>query len=198
VTIWQPFQAISQIRFGPDWSNGDIAKNGTFFTDISRGKLPSVSWIAPTGVNSDHPGRGAFGTKAVDTGPAWVGSIVNAVGNSKYWNTTAIFVTWDDWGGFYDHVQPPQIDANGLGFRVPLIVISPYAKHGYVSHVQHEFGSILHFTEEQFGIASLSTRDLISDDLLDCFDFSQSPSGFSPFAHGEYDHQDTSPADDDL
>lgn len=198
LSIWQPFQAISQIRFGPDWSNGDIANSPTFFTDISRGTLPSVSWIAPTGVNSDHPGDGIFGTKHTDTGPAWVGSIVNAIGNSKYWNTTAIIVTWDDWGGFYDHVPPPQIDANGLGFRVPLLVISPYARHGYVSHAQHEFGSILHFTEEQFGIRSLSTRDFISDDLSDCFDFTQSPGNFSPFSHGEYDHTDTSPPDNDL
>jgi phospholipase C len=198
MSIWQAFQAISQVRYGPDWTNGDVAKSTSFFTDVSGGRLPSVSWIVPTGVNSDHPGSNSFGTKSSDTGPAWVSSIVNAVGSSKYWKNTAIFVTWDDWGGWYDHVAPQQIDQNGLGFRVPLLVISPYAKRGYVSHVQHEFGSILHFTEEQFSLPSLFARDAISDDLSDCFDFTQTPGGFSPFAHGQYDHQDTSPPDDDL
>ena len=95
-----------------------------------------------------------------------------------FWNSTAIFVTWDDWGGWYDHVPPQQLDEMGLSFRVPLLVISPYARHGYVSHVQHEFGSILHFTEENFSIPSLNDSDRRADDLSDCFDFSQSPQPF--------------------
>jgi phospholipase C len=140
--------------------------------DISAGKLPGVSWVIPDGASSDH----ASATNG--SGPAWVASVVNAIGDSQYWNNTAIFVTWDDWGGWYDHVSPPMYNSYELGFRVPLIVISPYARPGYVSHVQHEFGSILHFTEEAFGLTPLGYTDTRADDLSDCFNFNQPPLPF--------------------
>jgi phospholipase C len=89
-------------------------------------------------------------------------------------------VTWDDWGGWYDHVRPPVYNSYELGFRVPLIVISPYAKNHYVSHRQHEFGSILKFVEKTFGLPSLHTTDVRADDLSDCFDFSKPPTKFQP------------------
>jgi phospholipase C len=108
--------------------------------------------------------------------------VVNAIGQSQYWNSTVIFVTWDDWGGWYDHVKPAQYNSYELGLRVPLIVISPYAKTHYVSHVQHEFGSILKFTEETFGLGSLGTTDVRSDDLSDCFNFGQAPQRFIPIS----------------
>ncbi|HTZ89070.1 MAG TPA: alkaline phosphatase family protein [Alloacidobacterium sp.] len=165
--IWSAYDAIRHIRFGPDWSGDIISPETQVLSDIENGNLAQVSWVIPTRANSDHP------NSASNTGPDWVASIVNEIGASKYWANTAIFITWDDWGGWYDHVPPPQVDEMGLGFRVPLIVVSPYARHGYISHKQHEFGSILHFTEEVFGLPSLGTRDAISDDLLDCFDFSQ-------------------------
>jgi phospholipase C len=116
-----------------------------------------------------------------------VASIVNSIGNAKtcdggagYWSDTAIIVTWDDWGGWYDHVTPPIRNYNELGLRVPLLVISPYARRGYVSKVQHEFGSILAFAEETFGIpkGSLKSTDASADDLSDAFDFSQKPRAF--------------------
>jgi phospholipase C len=116
------------------------------------------------------------------SGPSWVASVVNAVGESRYWDSTAIFLIWDDWGGWYDHVAPKVYDSYELGFRVPLIVISPYAKLGYVSHVPHEFGSILKFTEETFGLPSMGTTDARADDLSDCFNFSQSPTPFTPIS----------------
>ncbi len=126
----------------------------------------------PSGPDSDH-------AKTTDgTGPSWVAGIVNAIGESKYWNDTAIFVTWDDWGGWYDHLKPPMYHTYELGFRVPLLVISPYAKHLYVSHKQHEFGSILKFVEETYGLGSLKTTDVRSDDLADCFNFNQPPRKF--------------------
>jgi phospholipase C len=103
---------------------------------------------------------------------------VNAIGKSKYWDHTAIFVTWDEWGGWYDHVKPPQYNSYELGFRVPLIVISPYAKSHYVSHREHEFGSILKFAERALGLGSLDTTDVRSDDLADCFNFSRGPRAF--------------------
>lgn len=143
-------------------------------TDISNAQLPQVVWVTPTQAASDHP-------KVNDgSGPSWVGSIVNAIGESQYWNSTAIFITWDDWGGFYDHVSPRIYNSFELGFRVPLIVVSPYAKQGYVSHTQHEFGSLLKFTEETFDLPSLGTTDSRADDLSDCFDFGKPMARFRP------------------
>ena len=119
------------------------------------------------------------------SGPAWVASIVNAIGNSAYWANTAIIITWDDWGGWYDHVAPKVIN-DGLswgsgyvyGFRVPLIVVSPYAKAAYISHVTHDFGSILKFIETTFTLPSLGYADVAADDLSDCFNLTQSPLTF--------------------
>lgn len=164
--IWSAFDAIKHIRYGPDWAGDVVSPETQVLNDIESGNLAQVSWVIPTAANSDHPANNS------NTGPDWVASIVNEIGASPYWKNTAIFITWDDWGGWYDHVPPPQVDEMGLGFRVPLIMVSPYARHGYVSHNVHEFGSILHFTEERFGLPSLNTRDAISDDLSDCFDFS--------------------------
>ena len=166
------YDAIRHIRFGKDWTPSHIGvPETTIFDDVKNGALAQVSWVTPTCANSDHPDCGHEGEL---TGPAWVGAVVNAVGASKYWNDTAILITWDDWGGFYDHLKPPVVTSDGLGFRVPLIVVSPYAKHAYVSHANHEFGSILHFTERVYGLESLNTADSRSDDLADCFDFSHS------------------------
>jgi phospholipase C len=171
-SIWTGPNAISHIRNGADWSKVIIPETGVL-NDISNNTLAQVSWVIPNGANSDH----ANGNQG--TGPAWVASIVNAIGGSRYWNDTAIFITWDDWGGWYDHVAPPHIyNAYELGFRVPLIVVSPYAKAGYVSHQVHEFGSILRFTEETFGLGSLGYTDARSDDLMDCFNLNQTPITF--------------------
>ena len=104
--------------------------------------------------------------------------MVNAVGKSKYWKSTAIFVTWDDWGGWYDHVPPPIINSYMYSFRVPLLVVSPYAKSGYVSHVNHDFSSIVKFVETAFGLPSLGFGDARADDLTDFFNFNQKPLPF--------------------
>jgi phospholipase C len=172
-SIWSVFDAIRHIRYGPDWDQNVVTPDTKILTDIANGQLAQVSWVVPDYPYSDHAGLGATAK-----GPDWVASIVNAIGTSPYWNSTAILISWDDWGGWYDHVPPPQIDKMGLGFRVPLIVVSPWAKHGYISHDQHEFGSFLKFTEEVFNLPSLGTRDAISDDLSDCFDFNQTPPPF--------------------
>jgi phospholipase C len=170
--IWNAPDAVLHIRLSPEFSTDVVAPPSQVLTDIAAGNLADVVWVTPTGLASDH----AMATNG--SGPSWVASIVNAIGESQYWNHTAIFVTWDDWGGWYDHVKPPVYNSYELGFRVPLIVISPYAKNGYVSHVQHEFGSILKFTEKIFGLPSLHTTDVRADDLFDCFDFAQPPSKF--------------------
>ena len=108
-------------------------------------------------------------------------SVVNAVGKSAYWKNTAIVVVWDDWGGWYDNVPPPQPDYTSLGMRVPLLVISPWSRHGYVSHTEYNFGSILKFVEQNFGTGSLGATDASANSLGDVFDFTQTPPRFHPF-----------------
>jgi phospholipase C len=136
------------------------------------------------------------------TGPSWVASIVNAVGNSPYWSDTAIFITWDDWGGWYDHVPPTIYDSYEYGFRVPMIVVSSYARQHYISHVDHDFGSILKFIEEKFDLGSLGFADSRADNLSDCFDFTK-PHSFrtipAPYDANYFLHDKTPPIplDDD-
>ena len=171
--FWDGPSSIQHIYDDPAEYAHVVTPETQIFTDIGSGNLAGVSWVIPNGINSDHPGVHS------NTGPSWVASIVDAIGASPYWNTTAIFVTWDDWGGMYDHVAPPIQSSYSLGFRVPLIVISPYAKSGYVSHERHDFGSIIHFVEDAWGLGTLGFSDASSDDLGDCFDFSQAPRPFS-------------------
>jgi phospholipase C len=161
---------------GSDWVNNVSLQSKSnpapILTDISNNNLPAVSWIIPSAANSDHADLNDGG------GPSWVASIVNAIGNSPYWGNTAIIISWDDWGGWYDHVAPRVINSYEYGFRVPLIVVSPYAKPQYISHVSHDFGSILKFIEEDFGLASLGYADAVADDLSDCFNLTQQPLTF--------------------
>ncbi len=172
--LWHAFDAIQHVRYGPDYANV-ISPSQTILADISAGQLPAVSWVMPASeAYSDHPGSRS------SKGPSWVAAVVNAVGESPYWNSTAIFITWDDWGGWYDHVAPKMYNHFELGFRVPLVIVSPYAKARFVSHKRHEFGSILHFSETAFGLGSLGTTDKRSDDLGDCFDFKKPPRQFVP------------------
>ncbi len=167
-SLWTPFDAIRHIRYGADWTQNQIAPETTILADIAHSTLRDVSIVTPDAFNSDHA---RFPST---TGPAWVSSIVSAIGGSIYWKDTAIFVTWDDWGGWYDHVVPPHIDQNGAGFRVPLMAISPYAKHGYVSHVQFETASITRYIEDTFGLPTLGQRDATASAPHDMFDYSQS------------------------
>jgi phospholipase C len=169
---WNGFDAIKKVRYSADWGQHISRPNTKVFTDIKNGSLPSVSWVIPTIADSDHPGSGC------NTGPRWVTKVVNAIGTSRYWNTTAIILLWDDWGGWYDNVPPPQVNYTSLGFRVPMIVISPYAKTGYVSHTPYQFGSVLKFMEQKFGLGSLGTTDATANSMVDIFDFSQAPLQF--------------------
>ena len=168
--IWSAYDAIKHIRFGNDWSSNVISPPPTVLTDIESGNLAQATWITPSADYSDHPGPGL-----TSMGPDWVASITNAIGASQYWDSTVIFISWDDWGGWYDHVPPPMVDNMGLGFRVPVLVVSPYANHGYISHTQHEFSGFLKYTEEVFNLPSLGTRDVNADDFADCFNYSQTP-----------------------
>jgi phospholipase C len=168
------FESIHSI-FDTLLYDNSVITSERYFDDVAV-SLPSVTWVTPQIFNSDHPGAeyNALG------GPCWVASIVNATGSSKFWNSTVIFVTWDDWGGFYDHVRPRERGLLGPDFRVPLIVISPYSKRHYVSHKVHTHGSILHFIEERFKVQSLGTTDRTSDNLADFFDLKRKPQPFEP------------------
>jgi phospholipase C len=186
-----------------------VSPDTTVLKDIKSGNLAQVSWVTPSGQNSDHPGP-----QSGDKGPSWVASIVNAVGESKYWNSTAVIVMWDEWGGWYDEVIPkqyadPQTKAyEGLGFRVPLIVISPYAKAGYISHQQHEIASTLKFIEETFDLPTIGKCTPKADSFADCradgfddmFDYTQQPIPFVPIS-SKYEaqyfltHRDDTPGD---
>jgi len=170
---WSGYQAVKHIFRGPDWKNDVITPNWRFITDVRAGKLANFTWITPQCAESDHNECGG------GYGPSWVSAIVNTVGNSKFWNSTAIFVQWDDWGGLYDHVAPPLEDYDGNGFRVPLLVISPYAKKDHVSHVQFETTSVLRFAEDLYGLAHMTAADTRANSpATDCFDFSQKPRPF--------------------
>jgi phospholipase C len=189
--MWEPFEAIKYVRYGDDWASKVVAPQTKVLIDATHGKLPAVSWVTPTEEDSDHPAA------LSDRGPSWVASVVNAVGESSYWPTSAIIVIWDDWGGFYDNAAPPQLDYRGLGIRVPCLIISPYAKRGYVSHVQYEYGSILRFIEEVYGLpggsigsTSQGYTDGRAAGLDDAFNFRQKARKFekirSKYSTGDF------------
>ena len=170
---WSSFRAIKHIYKKRDWQFV-VSPNWKFITDVRRGRLANFTWITPVCDDSDHVECGG------GYGPSWVAALVNTVGKSKFWDSTAIFVQWDDWGGLYDHVPPPYADRDGLGFRVPLLVISPYAKHDYVSHVQYETTSVLRFAEDLFGLGQLAAADRrAASPAADCFNFSRKPRAFA-------------------
>jgi phospholipase C len=170
--VWNGYRAIHKIFYGPDWKTNISVPNTNIFTDIKGGKLPSVSWVIPSLYDSDHPASGC------DGGPYWVTKVINALGTSPYWQNTAIILLWDDWGGWYDNVPPPQVNYTSLGFRVPMIVISPFAKPHNIAHTQYDFGSILKLMEQTFGLGSLGKDDATSNSMEDAFDFTQTPNTF--------------------
>jgi phospholipase C len=162
------YDAINHIRNGPDWTL-DVVPIAQFLTDAQNGNLPSVSWvIIGMGLN-DHPPTSMCQAENESV------LYMNALMQGPQWSSTAVFLTWDDYGGFYDHVNPPALDTWGLGPRVPMIVISPYAKPGHISHTQYEFSSVLKFIEERFNLPFLTTRDAGANDTTDSFNFSQTP-----------------------
>ena len=182
--IWNPLPDFQTVHDDHELSNIQDVRH--FFKDAANGTLPEVSWIVPNNRVSEHP------PSLISNGQAWVTRLVNTVMRSRAWDSTAIFLAWDDWGGFYDHVAPTKIDQNGLGLRVPGIVISPYARTGVVDHHIYSFDSYLRFIEDDFLGGSrldpktdgrpdprpdVRERSTILGDLRNDFDFTQVPAG---------------------
>lgn len=174
--VWSTFDAISHVRNGSDWNN--VVNTSEFITDVQNNQLPSVSWIVTPYWQSEHPPESTCDGE--DTTVAELNAIMS---NPSVWNSTAVFIVWDDFGGSYDHVPPPQVDSFGLGPRVPMLIISPYAKAGYISTTQYELSSVLKFIEERFNLPALSSRDTEANDITDSFNFNQTP--LSPLILGE-------------
>ncbi|MBV9453162.1 MAG: LysM peptidoglycan-binding domain-containing protein [Rubrobacter sp.] len=179
---WNPLPYFDTVK--QDGQLDNIQDVSTFYDAAKNGTLPAVSWIMPNEDDSEHP------PKPVSDGQAFVTNLINTIMQGPNWDSTAIFLSWDDWGGFYDHVQPPEVDENGYGLRVPGLVISPYAKQGYIDHQTLSFDAYLKFIENLFlGGQRIdpqtdgrpdprpTVRENVSQlgDLLDDFDFSQPP-----------------------
>jgi phospholipase C len=181
-SIWSPLPAFTDVK--EDHQLHHIKNLANFYRAARKGKLPAVSWITPTQGNSDHPPAN------VATGQAYVTNLINTIMRGPQWKSTAIFLTWDDWGGFYDHVLPPTVDQYGYGFRVPSLVISPYARKGFIDHQVLSFDAYNKFIEDAFlnGARLDPATDGRPDprpdvrenapllgNLIDDFDFNQKP-----------------------
>ena len=167
--IWNAYTAIDQVFHNQELWDEHMWPVDDLFRDIEANALPSVTWVTPRFQLSDHP---PFSTKHAHN---WIVDIVNRVMDSEMWDHTAIFITWDEWGGLYDHVTPPKVDAWELGFRVPLLVISPYAKRGYVDDAFGEFSSPLRFVSDNWGLPYLTERIRTSHAFEHVFDFDKKP-----------------------
>jgi phospholipase C len=180
--IWTVYDAIRHMRDSPDWA-AHVVPIDEFVVDAKAGNLPSVSWIStPTPVSEHTPA-------SVCTGENWTVSLLQAIAAGPQWATSATFLTWDDFGGFYDHVAPTQVDVYGFGFRVPLLVVSPLAKGGTIDHTRAEFSSVLKFIETDFGLPPLTARDTNAADMTQDFDFATT----SPIALPTLRQRATSP-----
>ena len=178
--IWNPLPGFTDVK--QDHQEANIQPLTTFMSQASAGTLPALSWIVPNAADSEHP------PALVSTGQAYVTRIINAVMRSKDWNSTAIFLSWDDWGGFYDHVVPPAVDSQGYGIRVPAIVISPYARRGVIDHRNLSSDSWLKFIEDDFLLgyrlnpatdgrpdSRPVVRENLANSILPDFNFNQNP-----------------------
>ena len=175
--IWMnALQAIQHVRFGPMWNKVEVPEN--FLRDVRQGELPAVSWlIPPEGNPNEHPGSNTN----VCEGENWTVEYVNAVMKSEFWESTAIVIVWDDFGGFYDHFVPPHYDIMGLRPRTPALIISPWTVRGdnpdggSIDSTEYEFSSVLRFIENLHGLDPMTKRDRRADPLSGAFDFDQEP-----------------------
>ncbi len=163
-TGWNPLPGFPDY-YAKDWAK-HVQVSDAFLAELGHGILAQVTWIMPTSdENSEHP------PYSIQSGEAWVKSVITGIQSSKFWPSTAILLTWDDYGGWYDHIVPPQVDKYGYGFRVPLILVSPYAKQGYIDHTAADHTSLLKFIETNFHLESLTDRDVHAYGLRGAFTF---------------------------
>jgi phospholipase C len=141
-SIWNPLPRFDDVQH--DHQLGNVQPLKSFYRAARTGKLPAVSWLTPSQAMSEHP------PSLVTAGQTYVTQVINSIMRSPDWSSTAIFVSWDDWGGFYDHVKPPRVDGEGYGIRVPALVISPYARSGYIDHQVVSSDAYLKFIEDDF------------------------------------------------
>jgi phospholipase C len=172
--IWSAYSAIRRYREHPRRWERHVFSVDQVIRDIKQDELPPVTWITPRFELSEHPEYNFC------HGENWSTKVINAIMRSDIWEDTAIFLTWDDYGGFYDHVPPPQVDRFGFGFRVPLLVISPYAKRGHIDHRLGEFSSVLRFIEDNWSLSRLTHRDRRARNLSYDFDFDREPRAPDP------------------
>ncbi len=166
--IWSSLDSIKHIRYGALWTS-NVVPPPQFLSDVQAGTLPQVSWVVENEQVSEHPPYSSC------LGENWTVQYLNTLMKSPLWASTVVFLTWDDFGGFYDHVPPPHLDYIALGPRVPTIVISPYSRPGTVDHRQYDFASILRYVEDKFGLPALSAYDRSARSVGDALDFSQKP-----------------------
>lgn len=165
--IWAPVLAYARYVDDPRISRR-IVDMEEYYEDAAKGTLPAVSYLVPSGASEHPPG-------SIQAGQNFVRSLINELMRSDLWSSSAFFWTYDDWGGWYDHVKPPKVDKYGLGFRVPALLVSPYAKRGFVSSDQSDFTSVLAFIERNWDLAPLTERDRNANDMMEAFDFSRPP-----------------------
>jgi phospholipase C len=165
--VWVPLLNMDRYIDDPKLAR-HIVDLSQYFVDLRNGTLPDVAYIAPSGP-SEHP------PSSLTSGQAFVRTLITSLMESPAWNTSAFMYAYDDWGGWYDHVKPPQVDEHGLGFRVPALLVSPYAKKGYVDNTQLDFTSMLKFIEQNWGLQPLTKRDAEAKSFVGAFDFSQEP-----------------------
>lgn len=166
--IWSSLDAIRHIRYSPLWDSR-VVETGQFVKDVRDGTLPSISWLVMNENESEHPPHSAC------AGENWTVRQLNALMRSPLWNSTAVFLTWDDFGGFYDHVPPPRLNYIAYGPRVPTLLISPYARSHSVEHRQFDFASILRYVEDKFVLPHLSEYDRLAHSVGDALNFQQQP-----------------------
>jgi phospholipase C len=172
--FWNAYNGIRDVFHDDDYWDAHVRSVDHLLKDIRNNRLPAVTWITPRFELSDHP---PYSTSFSHN---WVTDIVNAVMHGAMWEHTAIFITWDEWGGFYDHVMPPQIDQIGLGIRVPLLTISPYAQRGLIDDELGEFSTPLRFISDNWGLDPLTPRIAKTHNMEHLFDFSSRPRMPSP------------------
>ncbi len=165
--VWAPLLAMDRFLDNPELSS-KIVDLSEYFDDLHNDTLPSVAFIVPSGTSEHPPG-------SIQAGEAFVRTLINGLVQSKAWSSSALMWSYDDWGGFYDHVAPPQIDSGGYGFRVPALLVSPYAKKGYVDHTTLDFTAGIAFIRDNWGVAPLGPRDTNASSFMGAFDFASAP-----------------------